>query len=270
MNLRVLITVLGLSFLYTGSAQNMGNAQNPYEVEWGQDASVIGLSVLGQLAAIYRYTNNDPLTEAQIGLLDKNDINSFDRIATGYNSSGARLTSDILLYSSFTTPFLYLANKRTRKGFLQIGVMATEVFLLNGVTTSFAKELVLRTRPYVYNPDRGLDEKTSLHARISFYSGHTSVAASFSFFSAKVFSDYYPDSKWKPVVWTAAALWPAVTGFSRVAAGEHFPTDVITGYIAGGLIGYFVPHFHKKKEKTDKVGFSVYPGINSIGLTMTW
>ncbi len=265
MSLRVLITLFTLSFL------QLGIAQNPYELSWKKDATILGTSVAGQLAAIYLFANEDRLNLDQINSLDKNDIwPSFDKIATEYNSTAARFSSDVFLYTSLGAPFLYLADKETKSGFLQIGVMTAEVFLVNAMTTSFAKEFSKRTRPYAYNPEIDIDLKTRLHTRLSFYSGHTSTVAAMTFFSAKVFSDYYPESKWKPVMWTIAAIYPAATGFFRVAGGQHFPTDVVTGYIAGGLIGYFIPHFHKKKDKKDKVGFSIYPGFNSIGLTMRW
>ena len=32
----------------------------------------------------------------------------------------------------------------------------------------------------------------------------------------------------------------------RVRSGEHFPTDVIMGSLAGAGIGVLVPHFHRR------------------------
>ena len=65
--------------------------------------------------------------------------------------------------------------------------------------------------------------------------------ATFSFFTAKVFSDTNPNSKLRPWVWSSAALLPAVTGYLRVKGGKHFPTDVIVGYAVGAAIGILVP-----------------------------
>lgn len=246
------------------------SGQSPYELNWKKDAILLGLGVAGQSVAVFIYTDDKGLTEQEIGNLDKNDINRFDRIATEYYSADARFTSDILLGSSFAIPFLFLAKKQIRYEFLDLGVMTAEVVLINGFTTVITKEISRRSRPFVYNPGVSLERKMNFNARTSFYSGHTSAVSSMSFFGAKVFSDYFPDSKWKPVVWTVAATIPAVTGYMRVRGGKHFPTDVITGYIAGGLVGYLIPHFHKRKKKEDKVGFSIYPGINSVGFSMTW
>jgi membrane-associated phospholipid phosphatase len=80
-----------------------------------------------------------------------------------------------------------------------------------------------------------------------------------SFFVAKVFADYYPESPWKPLMWAAAAGIPAFTGIMRVKAGEHFPTDVIAGYTFGALLGFFIPHMHRVRVASEALSLSVQP-----------
>ncbi len=77
------------------------------------------------------------------------------------------------------------------------------------------------------------------------FSGHTSLSASNTFFAARVYSDIYPNSQLKPLVWTIAAVLPALTGYNRVLSGKHFLSDVIIGYSCGVLFGYTVPLIHK-------------------------
>ena len=88
--------------------------------------------------------------------------------------------------------------------------------MLNAGVTLLTKYTVRRIRPFNFDPNTSLEKKTSVNAKASFFSGHTSITATNSFFTAKVFSDYYPDSKWKPMVWTVAASIPAITGYLRV------------------------------------------------------
>jgi len=54
------------------------------------------------------------------------------------------------------------------------------------------------------------------------------------------------------LIWSAAVLIPAVTGFSRVNTHNHFPTDVIVGYIVGAAIGYLIPVIHKVENNSSE------------------
>ena len=88
------------------------------------------------------------------------------------------------------------------------------------------------------------------------------LVAGTSFLTARLYSDFHPDSKWKPAVWAAAATIPAVTAYLRVQGGKHYPTDVAAGYAVGALTGYFIPKLHKSKKLKVK-GVSFYGGPNS-------
>ena len=175
-------------------------SQSPYELSLEKDFILFGGGAIGQVGAIILASDIDEFSIAELNMLNAKDINSFDRRATKYYSLQAQTNSDILLTSSYFYPLLFLIDDKGRKGFLEIGVLTLESFLLNTSITSLTKIAVERPRPFTYNPDVPLDEKRKPNARLSFFSGHTSSTAVLSFFSAKVFSDYYFDSKWKPVV----------------------------------------------------------------------
>ena len=241
-------------------------AQSPYFIpkKRGTFSLVSSAVLLG--GSSYLYLNIDPLSEAKINSLNASNINSFDRFATENNSTNARTTSDILLATSFVPAIPLLFNQRIRDDYLTLGLLYSEAAMLTVGTTLLSKSVILRPRPFVYNSSIPLSGKTVAGARTSFFSGHTSITAMNSFFVARVYSDYFPDSKWKPYVWTAAILLPAGVGYARVEGGEHFPTDVIMGYLVGGAIGYFVPAFHKKKEGEQRVSF--LPKGGGIGLVV--
>ena len=205
-----------------------------------------------------------PTTEDIMNLNTQN-IWAFDRGVVDNFSANSGMLSDYLLYGSILTPFTHYLGKRARK---QTGVilgMTLEAFLVNDGLTSLLKTTTSRFRPYTYNPDVPLDDKLDTNARYSFASGHASNAAVFCFFSAKVFSDLYPESKWKPVVWAAAITVPITTAYLRTQAGRHFPTDVITGYAIGATVGYLVPHFHKISNHDH--AFNIMPFQNGVVLT---
>ncbi len=230
-------------------------------------AGTVGLAITSRLLKA-----PTPLTLMEINALDKNDLNRFDRYATSQNSIRAKNASDIFLTGVLILPTLFLSNHHTRKDILPLLAMSGEVILINVAITDIVKKLARRTRPLVYNPNFSLEEKMESNARVSFFSGHTSHTAALSFLFAKVINDYHPEAKRsiKIGVWTFAAAIPAITGYLRIRAGKHFPTDTITGFMAGGLVGILIPHFHRKKNivKNQKVILTPSLGVGMASLQL--
>lgn len=69
----------------------------------------------------------------------------------------------------------------------------------------------------------------------SFPSGH--ALGSFCFYGilAAILTDRMTGLKSRFLIWLAAALLVGMIGLSRIYLGVHFPSDVIAGYLAGGV-----------------------------------
>lgn len=212
-----------------------------------------------------------PLTAAQANSLNPYDNPGLDINAIGNWSPKAATASDILLYTSFSLPAFMMIHPQARKDFLTVGFIYAEVALLTVGVTELAKNGVLRPRPYVYNKDVPLSVRTTKDARQSFFSGHTSVTAALCFTTAKIFSDYSDNLTHKALVWTGAAILPAVTAYLRYEAGKHFPSDVIAGYLVGASIGYLVPWLHKRKPLVKGMSWAPYSnGRQELGLYLNY
>lgn len=235
-------------------------AQSPYHFSWKKDVGLVALggATVG-LGAYYR-SNLPILTAGEIENLNPNNVNGFDRVAIDNYFGSADRLSDYFWGGSHLLPALFLSGKKTRQDFGAIAGLWGEVFFINVGITILTKNTFRRTRPFVYNPAASIERKFTKTARSSFISGHTSMTAANCFFAAKVFADYYPESRWKPAIWTTAAIIPAITGYLRVRAGKHFPTDTIAGYLVGATTGILVPQLHKKKKKRDNISFYGGPG----------
>ncbi len=215
----------------------------------------------------------EPLDSATIVNLDANDINSFDRRAmqqdAAYRETAAKI-SDYGMYLCFATPLLFLADKEIRKDWAPLFLLYLETEAIVGNLYSWGAAMhVDRIRPYVYHPEIPLAGKTGGGTQTSFYSGHTSSSAAACFFVAKVFSDYHPEwGNKKYLVFAAAALPPIFIGYHRVKAMQHFPTDVITGFLVGSATGILVPHLHKNK----KANLAIVPVVTGRfnGFAMTY
>lgn len=237
--------IIIFNFFLVSFCLQQGNAQSPYDMNWKEESFHLGIGAATITTGLIFASQVKGLTAEEIAAHNRYDVNAFDRPATFNSSYQAKTASDVLLVTSYLMPLTLLASKDTRKDFGKIAILYGEtVFIATGLTY-FTKGVVLRSRPFVYNEDFGLSEKQKVRARHAFFSGHTSLTAASCFFTAKVFSDYFPDSKYKPLVWAGAIVVPAAVGYFRVAAGKHFPTDVITGYAIGATIGILIPHLHK-------------------------
>ena len=223
--------------------------QSPYNLKTGRELALGGAGIGLGLTSLYFTQKLEPLTVMQISDLDRNDLSGFERWVTSKRSVSSHKSSDVLLFTSQAFPVaLTLLDKSMRKDAFAIATLYSETALLNLGLTSLIKNTVHRTRPYVYGTEASLEEKMLRKARQSFYSGHASETATMCFLTARIYADYHPESRWKPVVWTAAATLPAVTGLLRVTSGKHFPTDVLVGYVTGAAIGYFIPRIHRRMQ----------------------
>ncbi len=219
-----------------------------------------GLATLG----ISLQASQEPITLEEILTLDRNNVNAFDRPAT-FNWSpewGDRsdFTRDILVFSSLIIMTAPPVIKAEWTKALTVATMFAESSLLLAGVTSLTKVAVGRKRPYLYNTDLPAEER--LAARddpySSFFSGHTSTAFMAAAFLSKVFNDIHGPSIWSKLVWGTSLSLAALTGFARVKASMHYPSDVIAGAAVGFAIGYLIPTLHKKKWG-DRVSIAAGP-----------
>lgn len=240
----------------TGVAE--AQRESPYKTSFKIDAPI---TVAGMGLSYYGLTlmqDKDGLTEEEINRLNKNDVNGFDRFSAGYDSERANYVSDFPFYGSFLLPFSLITNANVRSNAGQVFGLYVQTMAVTGALFTMTNGLNPRIRPLVYSQDVELSEKTRANARNSFYAGHTAAAASASFFFAKVFHDFNPDSPLRPYVWAGAAAVPAAVGYYRLKAGKHFLSDNIIGYTVGAAAGILVPQLHKKSNSS---GFSINPTI---------
>lgn len=219
-------------------------SQRVYSLDSSRELGIIGGGISGIVLSLPLHKKVNPLTEEELYRLDRSSLLKIDRFPTYHYSTSAQKLSDKFLRGSPALPFLLLADQDARDEIGTIGTMYLETALINSALTSLTKALVKRTRPYAYNPEITTDKKTTTNTRKSFFSGHTSTTASFSFFAAQVYHDLNPNSDFDPAVWATAAIIPAITAYLRVKGGKHFPTDVVVGYVVGALVGIFVPRLH--------------------------
>ncbi|MEZ4987654.1 MAG: phosphatase PAP2 family protein, partial [Saprospiraceae bacterium] len=189
-----------------------------------------------------------PLTVSGIDhLLATHHIPTWDRYATRYYDRWPHQVSNGLGLASILLPATFMLDKANRQHAAELGYIVFEGALVTGGLTNLTKMLALRPRPYVFNPNAPLSIKLEKEARYSYFSGHTSLTAYFSFATAQIYNDLYPQSRYKKVVWASAVALPLVAGYMRMRAGKHYLSDVVSGYVVGAATGILIPRLHKRR-----------------------
>jgi membrane-associated phospholipid phosphatase len=257
----VIAGTLSLATVLPAAAQQ---APSPYHTRFGVDAPVIaGLGALSGVG-LYLSKQRSGLSDTELAALKKSDIPFFDRFSAGYYSEHAQTTSDFLCYGTLVVaPGLLVLKPAIRNRYGQVLALYVQTVLANEAIFTMAIGNVPRYRPYLYGPE-GEGLRNGRIATNSFFSGHTANTATATFFAAKVFHDFNPDSPAQPYVWGAAALMPAAVAYFRIEAGKHFLSDNIVGYAVGATMGVVVPQLHKMAGRAG-VSFVPMQGINING-----
>lgn len=234
-------------------------SSKPFSIDFNREAAIFGSGAVAAVSAYAVLKNLKPLTVEDIEMLDPSNVNKFDRNAIGPFMEDH--LGDALLYTSYAIPLSFVFFDETRSDIWELTLMYSEVLLIQSSINGIVKGTVQRIRPFVYDVQSPTNEKQSNNARISFYSGHTSMAAAISFFTARVFTEYVDNNTVRILMWTGAAILPAITAVTRVNTHWHFPTDVIAGYVIGALVGYLIPEMHKTNLNSNG-NLSFYPSIN--------
>jgi membrane-associated phospholipid phosphatase len=252
-------------------APNLRAQRSPYHTRWKTDlpftAAGIGLSAYG----LKLIGDKNGLSQADLVSLSRSDINRFDRFSAGWYSESADKNSYYPFFGSFAMPVMILLDGKVNDKTGQVLGLYVETMAVTATLYSLSAGTIRRNRPYTYGTEAPLKDRTKNGATRSFYAGHVAATSSAAFFAAKVFSDFNPDSKIRPFVWTAAAVLPAAVGYMRLKAGMHFLSDNMIGYGIGMAAGVLIPQLHKTRVGASIAISPVFvPGYQLTSVTYTF
>ena len=265
------IVLLIFVFLICGnSSYSLGlpkeKSPRVYHLNYWKDAPI---TIAGLLASKY---GTDYLREREPELdlaatFTPNDIWWFDRGASKQDPSIAKQSlhaSDNWVLALKLAPTLLMLDGKINDYWYDIATLYIEAHAIHATVYLAAAIPIKRYRPLMYNPLESQERKTGGNTTNSFFSGHAGMAATSTFFMAKVFLDHHPEIKNKWLFYAGASIPPAIVGYYRYKGGKHFPTDIITGMVIGAASGYFIPELHKKERSlsllpyTNKYSTGIY------------
>jgi membrane-associated phospholipid phosphatase len=239
-----------------------------YKINPAVDIPVTAVCAGWTLFAFSKIYSKDPTPDGKILALRESDINGFDRWAVRPFDEKIDKASYIPFYGVMGFPLLSLLDKEMRKDILKISFMYIEAMSVTGVLYTGGTYAFDRYRPYVYSSETPWDKRVNGNGRNSFPAGHIALVATSSFFMAKVYDDYHPQSNMKWVFYSLATGLTVGTAYMRHRAGMHFPSDIILGTAIGTINGFLFPALHKNKANR-KLSVFPYTG-QSHGLAMVY
>jgi membrane-associated phospholipid phosphatase len=259
------LVALSVTLFASASAQA---SDTPYRLYPAADATTMGVS-----AAVWWVPSLFPSSfgAARGCVCRASSLNALDRPAAGIWDAGHSNLGEFLIASVYTLTVLFdlldviKADEPFSSFLVDLAVMA-EAVLLNGALNQIAKLAVARPRPLLY--ERALDHprQADPDSYLSFYSAHTSSAFALTLAYAQTFAYRHPDSPYRFLVYAGAVLVSGAIGASRIAAGKHFPSDVLVGAAAGAAVGLAIPWLHRNDQGV-QLSVSAAPG--SVGVSLT-
>ena len=211
--------------------------QAPYSLRWGDAVSVAAAGV----AALIPDATKLPKVAPSCAPCDPRSLPGIDRSALHTFSGSAGTMSTALLVS--TVGFAGIASldgatAAQRRGHVAVFANSLAWTL---AATDWMKVLVRRKRPVLYTTDAAA-AKDDPNSQRSFPSGHASIAfAAATSYLVMAEREHLPHRGRNAALLYVGALGVAAL---RVAAGKHFPTDVLGGAALGTGIGWLAAKVH--------------------------
>ncbi len=184
----------------------------------------VGLIIIATFAGITNSVVNSPAVTAfdiRISTLLFQGRSPFlTQVFSTITNSAGQLTIAILL--AVTLAYLWLKKELAYLYALLIIVAGTEL------SVYLIKILIDRARP-------GGNIAYFLETTKSFPSGHSAIAVAFWGFITYYLLRHTWAKKKKSILFTIGTLLVLLIGFSRIYLGEHYLSDVLGGFLVGGL-----------------------------------
>lgn len=235
---------LMITWVVTESAATARADERPGAYQLSFDLDVPILLIGGALASSYFLLADTP-TPICVPC-DKADVNPFDRPFAGVFSRTWQRVGDYTTYATLgAVPVILLVGEPTHGGLVDLVVVLESALATSAVQVPVAYA-VGRPRPRDYGTAAPIGERTNANAARSFFSGHVANTLAMTLATTRALRR----TGHGRLAWAALAFGvtaSAFIGVSRVAAGSHFPSDVLVGYAVGTAFGIAIPALHEEK-----------------------
>jgi membrane-associated phospholipid phosphatase len=120
-------------------------------------------------------------------------------------------------------------------------LIIAEASVVTGLLNQTVKFIAGRERPFVHvlpDAEKPLTANP-VDNNLSFFSGHTTTAFTLLFATLSVAELRGYPNRW--LLWAVGVPLALAAPYFRMAADRHYFTDVLTGAVVGGAVGWFLP-----------------------------
>lgn len=256
--------ILSLLLIFFGHSA----AKTEYTLSPSIDISLSVTALLVTGGGTYLYNQMEIPNEQD--KVNRENLLPWDRKFAGRYSSTADLMSDVGSLLA-VAPFAiggsaWYSGHSSREEFLTFSVMFIQsVLFQHGINLAF-RSLELWPRPYTFatEGEGAVKAKTAkAEAYGSFFSGHASAAFTVAVFTTEWFDQTYGNPGATRVVRALAFSTAAFESVLRVAAGKHYPTDILVGALIGTGVSYGILEMHKKGCNS----YSLWVAPGAVGIS---
>ena len=243
--------------MYSTTAALVRGHDAPFEFHWPRETALLVVGAAGQLSGQHRLSHMDPVRPQE---LDRADLLPFDRWVAGNWHPRAAVASDVLvwgvggamlyadLWHAFAVPGADHDATRPLRPFLEDALILAQAFTWNSGLNLHVRAARVHPRPFVYGTRAPASERSKREAAGSFYSGHASAAFLGAVYVSMVYPRRHPGFEHEAWLWAGSLTTATGVAALRVAAGKHYPSDVVAGAAAGSLVAWGFVHLHLKEN----------------------
>jgi membrane-associated phospholipid phosphatase len=233
------IALVALTTSPTASAQ-VPRRGPAYQLELDLDMPIV--LIAGGTASSFFFLPEDPSVPCARPC-ERTQINRFDRPAAGLYDPTWSTVGDVATATTLAVPLIALLLDEGVKDGLNDDLVVAEAALVASALQVSVSYVVPRPRPRVYTSETPLHDRDDANAARSFFSGHVANTVATSVAALRAFQRLgKPAAGWATL--SIGLAGSSLVGVARVAAGAHFPSDVVVGAAVGAGLGLTLPAVH--------------------------
>ena len=247
--------------------------ESPFTFSWPRETVLLGTGVAAQIMGQYRVRYMEPAGPED---LDRGDLGVWDRWAAGTYNPALDPVSDVLAVAVggaavFAGTWHASRDETSWRPVLEDFLILSEALAWSSAINLNVRAERIHPRPFVYGTEAPAAARARGEAAGSFYSGHASEAFLGAVYLATSYPLRHPEFEHRGWLWAGSLTVATTAAALRVAAGKHFPSDVLAGAAMGSLLGLGFAQLHRPEglglwgtELWPMIGEGGAPGLTAI------